>query len=83
MIFSVDYPYEQMSAVGRWFDELLIANDLKAKIGRKNANTLLKLGLLEHSVSPPSDLDHSLDVVLFRTGGVTHESRCHPGLRRS
>jgi gamma-resorcylate decarboxylase len=45
VLFSVDYPYEQMTAAGRWFDELLIANDLKAKIGRENANALLKRGL--------------------------------------
>jgi gamma-resorcylate decarboxylase len=41
VLFSVDYPYEQ----------LLTAKDLKAKVGRENANTLLKLGLAASSVS--------------------------------
>jgi 2,3-dihydroxybenzoate decarboxylase len=51
VLFSVDYPYEQMTSAGRWFDELLVAKELKVKIGRENANTLLKLGLGECSVS--------------------------------
>jgi gamma-resorcylate decarboxylase len=45
VLFSVDYPYEQMTAAGRWFDELLVSKDLKVKVGRENANALLKLGL--------------------------------------
>ena len=45
VLFSVDYPYEQMITAAHWFDDLLIANDLKAKIGRGNANALLQLGL--------------------------------------
>jgi gamma-resorcylate decarboxylase len=44
ILFSVDYPYEQMAEAARWFDELLVANELKERIGRENANTLLKLG---------------------------------------
>jgi predicted TIM-barrel fold metal-dependent hydrolase len=51
VLFSVDYPYEQMTAAGRWFDELLVAKEVKAKVGRENANTLLKLGLDASSVS--------------------------------
>jgi len=45
ILFAVDYPYEQMTSAGRWFDEILIANDLKVKIGRENANALLNLSL--------------------------------------
>jgi predicted TIM-barrel fold metal-dependent hydrolase len=45
ILFSVDYPYEQMDVAGRWFDELQITRDLKEKIGRENANALFKLGL--------------------------------------
>jgi 2,3-dihydroxybenzoate decarboxylase len=51
VLFSVDYPYEQMTSASQWFDELLIANELKLKIGRENANNLLKLGL---SAAPAS-----------------------------
>jgi gamma-resorcylate decarboxylase len=51
VLFSADYPYEQMTSAGRWFDELLVAKELKAKVGRENANTLLKLGLTASSAS--------------------------------
>jgi gamma-resorcylate decarboxylase len=51
VLFSVDYPYEQMKSAAHWFDELLIANELKVKIGRDNANTLLQLGLSAFTVS--------------------------------
>ena len=49
VLFSVDYPYEHMTSAGRWFDEMLIANELKIRIGRENANALLKLGLTKSS----------------------------------
>ena len=49
VLFSVDYPYEQMTSAARWFDELLLAKELKARVGRENANTLLKLGLAASS----------------------------------
>jgi predicted TIM-barrel fold metal-dependent hydrolase len=45
ILFSVDYPYEQMDVAGRWFDELQIVRELKEQIGRENANVLFKLGL--------------------------------------
>lgn len=45
VLFSVDYPYEQMDSAGRWFDDLQMSNRLKRKIGRENANALLRLGL--------------------------------------
>jgi gamma-resorcylate decarboxylase len=45
VLFSVDYPYEQMSAAARWFDEAQFSNALKLKVGRDNANRLLRLGL--------------------------------------
>jgi len=45
VLFSVDYPYEQMSAAARWFDEAQFSNSLKLKVGRDNANRLLRLSL--------------------------------------
>lgn len=45
VLFSVDYPYEQMSAAARWFDEAQFGNALKLKVGRENANGLLRLGI--------------------------------------
>ncbi len=45
MLFSVDYPYEQMDAAARWFDELQIPRDLKQQVGRENARKLLQLDL--------------------------------------
>jgi 2,3-dihydroxybenzoate decarboxylase len=45
VLFSVDYPNEQMSAAARWFDEAQFNNSLKLKVGRENANRLLGLGL--------------------------------------
>ncbi len=51
VLFSVDYPYEQMDAGGRWFDDLEMENGLKASVGRGNANRLFGLGLPEMSDS--------------------------------
>jgi 2,3-dihydroxybenzoate decarboxylase len=51
VMFSVDYPYEQMTSAARWFDELLIAKEVKVRVGRDNAMTLLKLGLGASSAS--------------------------------
>lgn len=45
IMFSVDYPYEQMDVAGRWFDELQLDNTTKLKIGRDNANQLFSLNL--------------------------------------
>jgi len=45
VLFSVDYPYEQMDVAGRWFDDMRLDEGLKLQIGRENANTLFKLGL--------------------------------------
>jgi predicted TIM-barrel fold metal-dependent hydrolase len=49
LLFSVDYPYEQMDVAGRWFDDMQISNELKQQIGRGNANKLFKLGLSSFS----------------------------------
>ncbi len=43
VLFSVDYPFEQMDAAGRWFDDMLLDDDIKVKIGRKNAGKLFEL----------------------------------------
>jgi 2,3-dihydroxybenzoate decarboxylase len=51
VLFSVDYPYEQMTSAARWFDELLVAREVKARVGRENAMTLLKLGVSASSAS--------------------------------
>ena len=45
ILFSVDYPYEQMDVAARWFDELRIPRDLKQQVGRENAINLLQLNL--------------------------------------
>ena len=45
ILFSVDYPYEQMGLAARWFDELQIPQRLKAKIGRENAAKMFALKL--------------------------------------
>ena len=51
VMFSVDYPYEQMDAGGRWFDDMDMDAAVKKAIGRGNANRLLALGLPESTVS--------------------------------
>jgi gamma-resorcylate decarboxylase len=45
VLFSVDYPYEQMDVAARWFDELQLVDAAKVRIGRENANSLFSLGL--------------------------------------
>lgn len=45
VLFSVDYPYEQMDMGGRWFDDMRLNGATKLKIGRENANHLFRLGL--------------------------------------
>ena len=49
VLFSVDYPYEQMRAAAQWFDEAQIPEAVKMKVGRDNAARLFKLGLTEES----------------------------------
>ena len=51
VLFSVDYPYEQMRAAAQWFDEAQIPEMIKEKIGRSNAVRLFKLGLAEENVA--------------------------------
>lgn len=45
VLFSVDYPYEQMDVAGRWFDDMTLADEVKVKVGRENANQLFGLKL--------------------------------------
>ena len=45
VLFSVDYPYEQMDVGSRWFDDVRLPNATKLMIGRENANHLFALGL--------------------------------------
>jgi gamma-resorcylate decarboxylase len=51
VLFSVDYPYEQMSSAARWFDDAQFSNALKQKVGRENANRLFGLKLKPISTS--------------------------------
>ncbi len=45
VLFSIDYPYEQMDMGARWFDDVRLEESLKISIGRENADRLFKLGL--------------------------------------
>lgn len=45
VMFSVDYPFEQIDAAGRWFDELSLDFETKLRVGRENARELLLLDL--------------------------------------
>jgi predicted TIM-barrel fold metal-dependent hydrolase len=47
VLFSVDYPYEQMDEASRWFDDMALGREDKYRIGRANAARLLKLDLPE------------------------------------
>ncbi|KUJ06841.1 uncharacterized protein LY89DRAFT_398923 [Mollisia scopiformis] len=44
VMFSVDYPFEDMVEIGGWFDRLELSQRTKEKFGFQNARTLLKLG---------------------------------------
>jgi gamma-resorcylate decarboxylase len=54
VLFSADYPYEQMDAAARWFDDVRIDNLTKLKVGRTNACELFGLKLAKSSVSAVS-----------------------------
>jgi gamma-resorcylate decarboxylase len=43
ILFSIDYPYENMQEQSDWFESLPIGDGDKDKIGRDNAHALLKL----------------------------------------
>jgi predicted TIM-barrel fold metal-dependent hydrolase len=45
VLFSVDYPYEQMDMGARWFDDMRLDNATKLKVGRDDANRLFSLNL--------------------------------------
>ena len=45
LLFSVDYPFEQMGAGADWFDDLDLEGDTQIRIGRENAVKLLRLNL--------------------------------------
>jgi predicted TIM-barrel fold metal-dependent hydrolase len=45
ILFSVDYPYEQMDVGARWFDDMRLENSKKRLIGRENADRLFSLNL--------------------------------------
>jgi len=44
ILFSTDYPFEQVAEAARWFDAASISENDRVKIGRTNAVKLFKLG---------------------------------------
>jgi predicted TIM-barrel fold metal-dependent hydrolase len=47
VLFSVDYPYEQMDSGARWFDDMRLDDETKLRVGRTNADRLFALKLPE------------------------------------
>ncbi len=45
IMFSVDYPFEDMTEGASWFDEMEMTEETRQKVGRKNAINLFKLNL--------------------------------------
>lgn len=45
ILFSTDWPFENVDHAAAWFDRAAIAEADRLKIGRQNANRLFKLGL--------------------------------------
>nr|WP_277424926.1 amidohydrolase family protein [Pseudomonas chlororaphis] len=43
VLFSADYPYESMATASNWFDQALISENDREKIGRGNARRLFGL----------------------------------------
>ncbi|MFA2532722.1 amidohydrolase family protein [Pseudomonas chlororaphis subsp. aurantiaca] len=43
VLFSADYPYESMATASNWFDQTLISENDREKIGRGNARRLFGL----------------------------------------
>jgi gamma-resorcylate decarboxylase len=43
VMFSVDYPYEEIRSAATWFDTALVSENDRIKIGRDNARRLLRL----------------------------------------
>jgi 2,3-dihydroxybenzoate decarboxylase len=46
VLFSTDYPYETMQEQSDWFESLPISDGDRLKVGRSNAEQLLRLGLV-------------------------------------
>ena len=44
ILFSTDYPFEEIGKAATWFDEARISEQDRRKIGRENAMKLLSLG---------------------------------------
>ena len=45
IMFSVDYPYEEMAPAAQWFDHTALSDADRLRIGRTNAIELFKLDL--------------------------------------
>jgi predicted TIM-barrel fold metal-dependent hydrolase len=46
VLFSSDYPFEEMEEASQWFDAAEIGENDREKIGRENAKSLFKLEAL-------------------------------------
>jgi len=46
VLFSSDYPFEEMEEASQWFDAAEIGENDREKIGRENAKTLFELEAL-------------------------------------
>lgn len=44
ILFSTDYPFEEISAAATWFDQAPIDESARLRMGRTNAQRLLKIG---------------------------------------
>jgi 2,3-dihydroxybenzoate decarboxylase len=44
IMFSIDWPFENIDGAAAWFDAVPISEDDRQKIGRRNARKLFKLG---------------------------------------
>ncbi len=54
ILFSVDWPFENVDHAANWFDNATISEADRVKIGRDNANRLFGLGLETSSFIPAS-----------------------------
>jgi len=43
ILYSLDYPYEDMGEATDWFDGIVISEPDRVKIGRSNAQKLFRL----------------------------------------
>ena len=56
ILFSADWPFENINHASSWFDQATISEADRIKIGRQNANQLFNLGLAASAVVPSNSL---------------------------